>query len=134
MSEAGTSRRVRSARLVWIGALGAALVVAAILWARGRSGRELRIEGRAVDAAGAPIAGVQISLEIAPAESEGELPIERLSMQSDARGQFLIRCKVPWRDASYNLEATKAGFETVAIDDAAELPNPLILRFTPAQR
>lgn len=117
------------ARIAAIAILGMALVAAALLLTRPRPGRtEIVLHGTTVDGTGAPLPDVEISLEIVPAESEGELPVEHVSTRSDSRGRFILKCRVPWQEPSYSVEASKPGFETVAIDDADELPNPLTLR------
>ena len=119
----------RGAVALGIVAAALAVIAAAVLLARGRArSDEVSIDGTTVDAAGAPLADVLVNVEIAPAESEGELPVERVSTRSDAKGRFSLRCRVPWKDPSYSIEASKAGFETVTIDDADELPSPLTLR------
>ena len=121
--------RRSGARLAFIAILGAAVVVTALLLTRPRAGRgDIVVQGTTVDGTGAPLADVEISLEIVPAESEGELPVEHVTTRSDARGHFTLKCRVPWQDPSYSVEASKPGFETVSIDDADELPNPLTLR------
>lgn len=128
MSRPGRPGVRRTLRLAAIVVIGAAVIAGAILWGRERREREVAVEGRTIDSSGAPVADVDISLEIEPVESEGELPVEHVVTRSDARGRFSIRCRPPWRHPSFSLEASKPGFETVTIDDADALPNPLTLR------
>jgi hypothetical protein len=125
--------RARTLRLVAFLVLAAALVTGGILWTRERRQRELRIEGRTVDSSGTPVPDAQITLEIGPAESEEELPVERVATRSDAAGRFSIRYRLRWSHPIYNLEASKTGFEPVTIDDADALPSPLTLRFVAAR-
>jgi hypothetical protein len=123
----------RVALALGIALAAVAVIAAAALLARGRTRPdEVRIDGVTVDGAGAPLADVVVNVEIAPAESEGELPVERVSTRSDARGRFSVRCRVPWKEPAYSVEASKPGFETVTIDDADELPSPLTLRLAAA--
>ena len=131
MNRGAAARPGRRGRVIAVAGavIGVAVIAAAVLLTRSRTGeREVFVEGRTVDGNGAPLADVQISLEITPEDSEGELPVEHVSTRSDARGRFSIRSRVPWPDPSYTMEASKDGFETVTIEDADEMANPVTLR------
>ena len=109
--------------------LAAAVAVAvAVFVRRERAPRPIRITGKTLAAGGDPLADVRIVLEVAPSESEEEAAVERVETRSDAKGDFTIDFVGHWRRASYRLEAEKPGFQRLSIDDAASLPNPVILR------
>ncbi len=98
---------------------------------RERTPKPLAIAGRAVGPGGAPLPGVHVVLEVAPGDSEEESAVERVETRTDAKGEFSINFVGHWRRASYRLEAQKPGFETISIEDAGALKNPVILRFAP---
>ncbi|HJW14396.1 MAG TPA: carboxypeptidase-like regulatory domain-containing protein [Thermoanaerobaculia bacterium] len=116
----------RPAFLILVAA--AALAAAAILFLRSRPSGQLRIAGRTIAEDGAPLAGVRITLEVAPAETEEEKAVERVETVSDERGNFAINFQGHWRGASYGLEARKPGYRTLSVDDAETLKGPVLLR------
>lgn len=124
-----TTRRV----LLFAAVLSAAIAVAAVFVRRERAPYPVRIVGRTVGPAGAPLSDVLVTLEVAPGESEEEAAIERVETRSDAKGDFSINFLGHWRRASYRLEAQKPGFERLTVEDAGSLKNPVILRFAPAR-
>lgn len=122
-----TTRRVLLVAVILI----AATAVAFFFVMRERAPKPLAIAGRAIGPGGEPLAGVQVVLEVAPGDSEDESTVERVETRTDAKGEFSINFVGHWRRASYRLEAQKPGFETISIEDAGSLKNPVILRFAP---
>jgi len=121
-------------RVVLLAAVLLAAIAAAVVFARREPAPSpVRIVGKTVDPGGTPLADVLVTLEIAPADSDEETPIERVETRSDAKGDFSINYIGHWRQASYLLEAQKTGFETVTVEDAGDLKSPVILRFAPAR-
>jgi hypothetical protein len=119
-----TARRV----LLFAAVLSAAIAVAVVFVRREQAPSPVRIVGRTVGPGGAPLSDVLITLEVAPGDSDEEAAIERVETRSDAKGDFSINFVGHWRHASYLLEAEKTGFETLTVEDAGVLKNPVILR------
>ena len=122
-----TARRV----LLFAAVLAAAIAVAVVFVRRAQAPSPVRIVGRTVGPGGAPLSDVLISLEVAPGDSDEEAAVERVETRSDAKGDFSINFVGHWRHASYLLEAQKTGFETLTVEDAGVLKNPVILRLAP---
>jgi hypothetical protein len=126
---AKTTRRV----LLFAALLVAALAVAVVFVRREPAPSPVRIVGKTVGPGGVPLADALVTLEVAPGDSDEEAAIERVETRSDAKGDFSINFVGHWRHASYLLEAQKTGFETLTVEDAGALKNPVILRFAPAR-
>jgi hypothetical protein len=109
---------------------GLALTATALVVACGKSPRPVRVSGRTVDPAGAPLADVRVVLEIAPGDSEEGTAVERVETTSDSRGDFAIDYQGHWRRASYRLEARKPGYEKQAVEDVDSAKKPLVIRLT----
>jgi hypothetical protein len=124
-----TARRL----LLFAAVFLAAVAVAVVFVRRERAPSPVRIVGKTVGPGGVPLADALITLEVAPGDSDEEAAIERVETHSDAKGDFSINFVGHWRHASYLLEAQKTGFETVTVEDAGFLKNPVILRFEPAR-
>jgi hypothetical protein len=124
-----TTRRA----LLFAAVLLAAIAVAMFFVRRERAPSPVRIVGKTVGPIGVPLSDVLVTLEVAPGDSDEEAAIERVETRSDAKGDFSINFVGHWRHASYLLEAQKTGFETVTVEDAGFLKNPVILRFEPAR-
>ena len=112
-------------------AVVAALAGGAVLYVRGRGPRPLRISGRTIAPDGKPLADVQITLEIAPNDTEEEGAVERAGTLSDERGEFSIEYQSHWKNASYRLEAHKAGYRELSVGAAETLKPPVMLRLAP---
>jgi hypothetical protein len=122
--------RHRKTSLFLICAARLALPAAALLVACGRSPRPVRVAGRTVGPAGAPLADVRVILEIAPGDSEEGTAVERVETTSDSQGNFSIDYQGHWRRASYRLEARKPGYEKLSIEDVDSAAKPLVIRLT----
>ncbi len=109
----------------------AAIAVAAVFVRRERMPSPVRIVGKTLGPDGAPLSDVLVTLEVAPGDSEEEAAVERVETRSDANGDFSINFVGHWRRASYLLEAEKPGYETVSVEDAGLLKNPVVLRLAP---
>jgi hypothetical protein len=117
--------------LLFAAVLAAAIAVAVVFVRRQQAPSPVRIVGKTVGPGGAPLADALIALEVAPGDSDEEGPVERVETRSDAKGDFSINFVGHWRHASYLLEAQKTGFETLTVEDASLLKNPVILRLAP---
>jgi len=124
----------RKTSLLLNGASGLALTAAALLVACGRSPGPVRVAGRTVGPAGAPLADVRIILEIAPGDSEEGTAVERVETTSDSQGNFSIDYQGHWRRASYRLEAQKPGYEKQSIEDVDSAARPLVIRLAQTRR
>ena len=122
--------RDRKRSLLLICATGWAVIGAALLVACGKGPGPVRVAGRTVGPADAPLADVRVILEIAPGDSEDGTAVERVETTSDSQGNFSIDYQGHWRHASYRLEARKPGYERLLIDDVDSAKKPLVLRLT----
>ena len=117
-------------RLLLVAAVLMAAVAVVVFVRRERGPKPLRIAGRTVGPAEAPLADVRIILEVTPGDTEEESRIERVETRSDAKGEFAINFIGHWSRASYRLEAQKPGFERLSIEDPESLQNPVTLRLS----
>lgn len=121
-----TTRRVLLVAAVLIAAIAITFFVM-----RERTPETLAIAGRALGPGGEPLADVLVVLEVTPGDSEEESAVERVETRTDAKGEFSISFVGHWRRASYRLEAQKPGLETISVEDARSLRNPVTFRFAP---
>lgn len=117
-----------TARRALVAAAAIAVIAAGIFILRGRSPETIRIAGRTVGPAGAPLPDVRVILEVLPGDTEGEISIERVETLSDALGNFSIDFQGHWRRASYRLKAQKPGYEKLSIDDMSLFKKSVTLR------
>lgn len=118
-------------RALVVAAAVMAVIAAGILVVRGRSQGTIHIAGRTVATGGAPLPEVRLILEVLPADTEGEMSIERVETLSDARGNFAIDYEGGRRRASFRLEAQKPGYEKLSIEDPNLFKRSLTLRLAP---
>jgi len=108
-------------------AAAASMAGATVLVSCAQRPAPVRVSGQTVVAGSGPLAGVRVTLEVAPSDTEEETAIERVETLSDARGEFSINFQGHWKHASYRLIAEAPGFRKVSIDGADSLKSPVTL-------
>ncbi|HKF41508.1 MAG TPA: carboxypeptidase-like regulatory domain-containing protein [Thermoanaerobaculia bacterium] len=112
-------------------AVALALAGGAVWFVRGRGPRPVRISGKTVASDGRPLSGVEVTLEVAPDDTEEEGAVERAGTVSDENGDFSIEYQSHWKAPSYRLAAAKAGYRELSVGSAETLKPPVMLRLAP---